>query len=186
MEKIKKIISKLRKKISNFKLADFKIQGIAFGFAILLVLFATLFSSLLYQQKKVIKRGFEIEISADGKPVVKKEEKPVDLATMMKTADIDRGAKTFKKCATCHSIGKGEAAKVGPNLYGVVGRKRGSFAGFSYSEAMKAKGGNWDSESVNSFITKPKEYLPGTKMAFAGLKKPQDRADVILFLEKYR
>lgn len=131
----------------------------------------------------MIKRGFEIELSADGKPVVKKEEKPVDLASMMKLADLDRGAKIFKKCATCHTIGRGEAAKVGPNLFGVVGRQKASTA-FSYSDAMKAKGGAWDVESINQFITKPKDFVPGTKMAFPGLKKPQDRADVILFLQK--
>jgi cytochrome c len=183
MEKIKKLISQTKQKISNFKPADFKIQAAAFGLTLFLALAAIVFTNLLYQPKKMIKRGFEIEISADGKPVVKKEEKPVDLATMMKTADIDRGMKIFKKCASCHSIGKGEAARVGPNLYGIVGRKRGSFAGFNYSQAMKEKGGNWDSESINAFITKPKEYLPGTKMAFAGLKKPQDRADVVLYLQ---
>jgi len=160
-----------------------KDQAAATALALVLMVVAILASDVLYRPKEVTKRGFEIALSADGKPVAKKEEKPVDLATMMKTADVDRGTKIFKKCATCHSIGKGEAAKVGPNLYGVVGRKRGSFAGFSYSEAMKTKGGNWDSESINSFITKPKEYLPGTKMAFAGLKKPQDRADVVLYLQ---
>jgi cytochrome c len=158
-------------------------QAVATALALVLMVIAILASDVLYRPKEITKRGFEIVLSADGKPVVKKEEKPVDLATMMKTADVDRGTKIFKKCATCHSIGKGEAAKVGPNLYGIVGRKRGSFAGFSYSEAMKTKGGNWDSESINSFITKPKEYLPGTKMAFAGLKKPQDRADVVLYLQ---
>jgi len=102
----------------------------------------------------------------------------------MKIADADRGAKIFKKCASCHNVGKGEGAKVGPGLYGVVGRAKGVFAGFSYSDAMKAKGGIWDRDAINQFITKPKEYLAGTKMAFAGLKKPQDRADVILYLEK--
>lgn len=173
MERIKKLLNS-----SN------KISALASLASIAIVVFAVLASDLLYHSKNIVKRGYEIEISADGK-VVKKEEKPVDLATMMKTADFDRGMKTFKKCATCHSIGKGEAAKVGPNLYGVVGRKRGSTA-FSYSEAMKAKGGAWDSESINQFITKPKEYLAGTKMAFAGLKKPQDRADVILYLEKQK
>jgi len=172
MEKIKKLL-----------MAQLKINGASFALALVLIIFAVISADALYQPKEVVKRGYQIELSADGKPVAKKEEKPVDLATMMKTADIDRGAKIFKKCASCHSIAKGEAARVGPNLYGVVGRKRGSFAGFSYSEAMKAKGGNWDSESINSFITKPKEYLPGTKMAFAGLKKPQDRADVVLYLQ---
>jgi len=164
-------------------ITSLKEQAAATALALVLTVVAILVPDVLYRPKEVTKRGFEIELSADGKPVEKKEVKPVDLATMMKTADVDRGTKIFKKCATCHSIGKGEAAKVGPNLYGIVGRKRGSFAGFSYSEAMKAKGGNWDSESINSFITKPKEYLPGTKMAFAGLKKPQDRAYVVLYLQ---
>ena len=172
MEKIKKLL-----------MAQLKINGASFALALVLIIFAVISADVLYHTKEVVKRGYQIELSADGKPVAKKEEKPVDLATMMKTADIDRGTKIFKKCASCHSIAKGEAARVGPNLYGVIGRKRGSFVGFSYSEAMKAKGGNWDSESINSFITKPKEYLPGTKMAFAGLKKPQDRADVVLYLQ---
>lgn len=160
-------------------------QAIAGGFALGIAIFAVLFADVFYREKPVMARGYEVEVSTDGKPVVKKEEKPVDLATMMKTADWDRGAKVFKKCATCHSVGKGEAAKVGPNLYSVIGRKRASTA-FAYSEAMKAKGGVWDAETVNTFITKPKDFVPGTKMGFAGLKKPQDRADVILFLEKQK
>ena len=160
-------------------------QAGATAMALVLTVVAILAADVLYRPKEVTKRGFEIVLSADGKPIAKKEEKPIDLATMMKTADIDRGMRIFKKCATCHSIGKGEAAKVGPNLYGVVGRKKASTA-FAYSDAMKAKGGAWDSESINTFVTKPKDFVPGTKMAFPGLKKPQDRADVILFLEKQR
>jgi len=174
------------KKIKELLKAQSKILAPALGFALVTVLFAVLAANLLYQPKTMVKRGFQIELSADGKPVVKKEEKPVDLAMMMKTADLDRGAKIFKKCASCHTVGKGEGAKVGPNLYGVLGRKRAAFAGFAYSEAMKTKGGAWDKETVNQFITKPKDFLPGTKMAFPGLKKPQDRADVILFLEKQK
>lgn len=175
MEKIKKLL-----------MAQLKINGVSFALALVLVIFAVIAADVLYHPKEVVKRGYQIELSSDGKPVAKKEEKPVDLATMMKTADFDRGAKIFKKCASCHTAGKGEAAKVGPNLYGVLGRKRAAFAGFSYSEAMKAKGGAWDAESVNQFITKPKDFVPGTKMAFPGLKKPQDRADVILFLQKQK
>ena len=161
----------------------FRIPLTAFAAAFLVAIFAVLVADLLYQPKNIVKRGFEIEVAVDGKTVEKKEVKPVDLASLMKIADFDRGAKISKKCATCHSFGKGEAAKVGPNLFGVVGRKKASTT-FAYSEAMKAKGGSWDAESVNQFITKPKDYIPGTKMGFAGLKKPQDRADVILFLEK--
>lgn len=154
------------------------------AFAFCVAGFATIIADLFYQPKIVKKRGYEIEIALDGKPVPKKPEKIIDLAELMSIADIDRGAKIFKKCASCHNVQKGEGAKVGPGLYGVVGRAKGIFAGFSYSEAMRAKGGIWDRDAINQFITKPKEYLPGTKMAFAGLKKPQDRADVILYLEK--
>lgn len=154
------------------------------SFAVLVIIFSTIITELTYRPKQIKKRGYEIEISADGKAVVKKEEKPVILAELMKIADAERGAKIFKKCASCHNVGKGEGSKVGPALYGVVGRAKGSFAGFEYSAGLKAMGGIWDRESINQFITKPKDYISGTKMAFAGLKKPQDRADVILYLEK--
>jgi cytochrome c len=157
----------------------------AFLAAFFIVIFAILTANLLYQPKETVKRGFEIALLADGK-AVKEEVKPVDLVTLLKTADFDRGAKISKKCASCHTFGKGEAAKVGPNLFGVIGRKRGSMSGFTYSKAMLEKGGAWDKESIDQFIAKPKDYLPGTKMGFAGLKKPQDRADVILFLESYK
>ena len=110
----------------------------------------------------------------------------IDFAVLFKNANVDNGAKVFKKCASCHTVGKGEAAKVGPNLYGILGRKRAGMPGFSYSEAMKAKGGAWDIDSINQFIAKPKDFVAGTKMAFPGLKKPQDRADVILFLQKQK
>ena len=154
-----------------------------FSAAFLVVVFAVIFADLFYQPKKMVKRGFEVAVSSDGKPVAKEEVKPIDLATLMQSADFDRGAKISKKCASCHSFGKGESAKVGPNLFGVVGRKKASSA-FVYSDAMKAKGGSWDVESISQFITKPKDYVPGTKMAFPGLKKPQDRADVILYLQR--
>lgn len=154
--------------------------GIALGIAI----FVTIFTHVIYQPKEVVKRGFEIELASDGKPVVKKVEKLVPLSELMKLADVNRGAKIFKKCASCHNAERGAGAKVGPNLFGIVGKKRATFSGFAYSDAMKAKGGAWDRSSIDEFITKPKNYIPGTKMAFAGLKKPQDRADVILFLEQ--
>jgi len=154
------------------------------SFAIVVVAFVTIIADLTYRPKLITKRGFEIELSADGKPVAKKAEAPVILADLMKIADFDRGAKIFKKCASCHNVQKGEGSKVGPALYGVVGRTKGTFAGFAYSDGLKTKGGVWDRESINQFITKPKDYITGTKMAFAGLKKPQDRADVILYLEQ--
>lgn len=161
----------------------FKIPALALVFSIVIILFAVIFADVFYREKKMVKRGFEVQVSLDGKPVVKAAEKPVDIYQLLRTANFDNGAKIFKKCASCHTVGQGEAAKVGPNLFGVVGRKRASTA-FNYSEAMKAKGGAWDVESISQFITKPKDFLSGTKMAFPGLKKPQDRADVILFLQR--
>lgn len=175
MQKLKKILQ-----------IQFKNFAPAIGIALAVVVVATLLASLLYQPKKVVRRGFQIEIAADGKEVVKAEAKPVDLASLMKIADLKRGEKIFKKCASCHVATRGGGNKVGPNLFGIVGRARGSAPGFSYSQAMKAKGGAWDRASVDTFITKPKDFVPGTKMAFPGLKKPQDRADVILFLESQR
>lgn len=157
--------------------------GSSFAIAFLVIMLSVFFADIFYRPKKMANRGFEIALSQDGKPIAKKEEKPVILAELMKIADIDRGAKIFKKCASCHNVAKGEGAKVGPSLYQVIGRARGSLPGFAYSETLKTKGGMWDYESISQFITKPKEYLPGTKMAFPGLKKPQDRADVILYLE---
>ena len=139
----------------------------------------------LYHEKEVKKRGYQIAISKDGKRIVKKE-KVVTLTEALKTADFDRGKKIFRKCASCHNIAKGAGAKVGPNLWKVVNRKKGSSSGFTYSKALLGKGGRWDIESINSFIKKPKNFIPGTKMAFGGMKKPQDRADVILYLQKQR
>lgn len=161
-----------------------KIPAIAFAISLCVVIVAVLTTNLLYREKEVVKRGFQIEISSDGKAVAKKEEAPVDFASMMKLADANRGEKIFKKCASCHSAEKSGGNKVGPNLFGIVGKVRASAPGFSYSDAMKAKGGTWDRESIDQFITKPKDFISGTKMAFPGLKKPQDRADVILFLER--
>jgi len=110
------------------------------------------------------------------------EEKLESVIPLLATADLAGGQATFKKCATCHSIEKGGPNKIGPNLWGVVGGPHGRTAGFAYSDALKGKPGTWDYEGLNAWLFSPKAYAPGTKMSFAGLKKVQERANVIAWL----
>jgi cytochrome c len=102
---------------------------------------------------------------------------------LLAKADVAKGADIAKKCQVCHTFGKGEPAKVGPNLWGIVGNKHAHMAGFAYSDAIKAMADKtWNYEEINHFITNPRHYAPGTKMTFPGLPKVQDRADVIAWL----
>jgi cytochrome c len=110
------------------------------------------------------------------------EEKLESVIPLLATADLAAGEATFKKCTVCHSIEKGGPNKVGPNLWGVVDAPHGHMAGFAYSDAIKSKPGNWDYEALNAWLHSPKTYAPGTKMSFAGLKKVEDRANVIAWL----
>lgn len=96
-------------------------------------------------------------------------------------ADIAKGEKTFAKCASCHTINQGGAAGLGPNLYGTMGANVASHA-FAYSEALKSKGGKWDWLNMSEWLTNPAAYAPGTKMGFAGLSDPQERANLIVYL----
>ena len=103
---------------------------------------------------------------------------------LIASADPVAGQKVFKKCAACHSVDSGGKNKVGPNLYQILNGKLGIKEGFNYSSALKAFEGAeaWDYSALNGFLKKPKEYMPGTKMGFAGLKKVSDRAAVIAYL----
>ncbi|KAI8802471.1 cytochrome c-like domain-containing protein [Cladochytrium replicatum] len=98
--------------------------------------------------------------------------------------DAVNGAKLFKtRCAQCHVVEKGAAHKVGPNLNGLFGRKSGTAAGYSYSEAMQKKQVTWSEDQMFIYLENPKKFVPGTKMVFAGLKKESDRKDLIAYLK---
>lgn len=129
--------------------------------------------------------AYVIETGADETPSGTAEaEKPAgpSLAVLMASADTGKGEKIFKKCAACHTTDEGGANKIGPNLHAVLNRAKGSHEGFSYSSALLEKGGDWDYDALDQFLTKPKVYIKGTKMSFAGIKKPGDRADLIAYL----
>ena len=107
-----------------------------------------------------------------------------NIMALLALASVDDGRKVFKKCAACHSIAKGGGNKIGPALWGVLGRQAGSISDYKYSKAMASHGKQWSFKEMNEFLIKPKEWIKGTKMSFAGLKKETDRAAVILYMNK--
>ncbi len=102
-----------------------------------------------------------------------------DIIAIFASTSAAEGAKVFKKCAACHSIAEGGKNKIGPALWGVIGRQAGSLPDYKYSKAMAAHGKKWSFEEMNGFLIKPKDWIKGTKMSYAGLKSEKERAAVI-------
>lgn len=131
-----------------------------------------------------VKRGYQVEVDGDthvaAAPV--EEEEPIDLAALMALANSDAGAVLAKKCVACHNFDAGSGHKVGPNLWNVVNAPIAGKADFNYSNALSEKGGNWNYENLYAFLNKPKKFAKGTKMAFVGIKKPEDLANMIAYL----
>ena len=138
-------------------------------------------SGMYFASHEPEKPGFEV---ADAAPVEGGgAAAKVDIATLLPTADPAKGAEVFKKCAACHTVTSGGANGIGPNLYATMGEPIGQGkAGFAFSDALKAVGGNWDFQKMDAWLTSPKKFAPGTKMTFAGLSKPEDRANLAVYL----
>ena len=161
-----------------------KILGALLGTCLVLV--AThIASGAIFAPETPAKPGYLIEVKAEqpagGAAAAAPAATPI--ATLLASASTERGANVAKQCQACHNFAEGAGPKIGPDLYGVVGRPVASVAGFSYSAPLKAKGGKWDFEALNKWLTKPSADVPGTAMTFAGISNEKQRADVIAYLD---
>ena len=132
------------------------------------------------QMREPAESKTQADESAAAPPTEPKEVE--NFATMMATYDEEAGAKAFRKCMACHTFKKGDRNRVGPNLWGVVGRDKGTAQGFRYSDAMKRKGGSWGYEELDQFLSNPRLYVRGTKMSVKGYPDAAFRATAIGFL----
>lgn len=154
--------------------------------ALLVVKVVDIAGNALIHPKELAKHAYPVAGIEPAKPsggeTKKAEVQLAAIGPMLAKASVEEGAKAARKCAVCHSFDKGGPNKVGPHLWGIVGGDVASSAGFSYSAALKGVGGKWDFEHLNKFLHNPKGTVPGTKMAFAGIKNDAERAAVIAYL----
>lgn len=156
-------------------------------FAIILVLGINKVADVIFYIEKPEKSAYQVTNVATVASTTSSETSSVssesgNIMALFASTSAAEGAKVFKKCAACHSIAEGGGNKIGPALWGVLGRPAGSVPGYKYSKAMAEHGKNWSFKEMNGFLIKPKDWIKGTKMSFAGLKKANERAAVILFM----
>jgi len=148
-------------------------------FAGVVALGASILSGEIFHAGRPDKMGYPIEgVEVEGGGA--EAEQPI--AFYLQTADAAKGEAVFKKCAACHNADPGGANALGPALFGTMGKPLAAHPGFAYSDALKGVGGTWDWEKMSAWLANPKKFAPGTKMTFAGLSNPQDRADLMLWL----
>ena len=158
-------------------------------FAVILIMGINKIADSIYYVEKPEKSAYQVESVTTVASTTTSETNSVNSGTenimaLFASASAADGAKIFSKCKACHSIAKEGGNKIGPALWGVLGRKAGSLSDYEYSKAMTAYGKSWSFEEMNGFLTKPKEWVKGTKMSYAGLKSAKDRASLILYMNE--
>ena len=158
-------------------------------FAVILVLGINKITDSIYLVEKPEKSAYQVAsivttASTSTSQTTSEGAETGNIMALFASTSAADGAKVFKKCAACHSISQGGGNKIGPALWGVLGRKAGSVSDYKYSKAMAAYGKPWSFEEMNGFLIKPKDWIKGTKMAFAGLKNAKERAAVILYMNE--
>jgi cytochrome c len=153
-------------------------------FAGIVALGASIVAGETFKGERPEEMGYPIEgVVQEGEGGAAEAEKPI--AFYLASADSAAGEQVFKKCTACHNADKGGANALGPNLWGVLGEPVGKGKGFAFSPALSGVGGSWNWDNMNAWLTSPKKFAPGTKMTFAGLSNPQDRANLIAFLNSH-
>ena len=170
----------------KIKMDSFEINKIiaAVLVTVLLVFGIDKISDIIFHVEKPNIQGYKVEIKVNNSADQAKAEGQIDISALLALGDVDTGKKVYKKCAACHSINQDGANKIGPKLYNVVGRTVGSISDYKYSKALTSYGKEWTFEELNAFLIKPATWIKGNKMGFAGLKKDEDRASVILYLNQ--
>ena len=152
-------------------------------FAGIVALGSSIVAGELFHSERPEKMGYPIAgVQEEGEGGAATEQ-PIE--TYLAKADPAKGQQIFNKCMACHNAEKGGPNQLGPNLWGVVGAPIGEGRGFAFSDALSKKGGTWNWDNLSQWLTSPRTFAPGTKMTFAGLGSPQDRADVIAFLNTH-
>ena len=157
---------------------------VSIALAVILIVGINKVADTIYEVEKPEKSAYQITVASQTEESgdSASSDKSGDIMALLASANASEGKKVFKKCASCHSISKGGKNKIGPALWWVIGRQVGTVTDYKYSKSLIAYGKKWSFEEMNGFLIKPKEWIPGTKMAFAGLKNEKDRASLILYM----
>tara|TARA_B100000965_G_scaffold380558_1_gene377208 strand:- start:155 stop:712 length:558 start_codon:yes stop_codon:yes gene_type:complete len=173
--------------LKKVKMDSFEINKIiaAILVTILLVLGLGKVTDVIFQVEKPDITGYKVEVNLDGATTSQaSSDSQLDISALLALGNVEDGEKVFKKCAACHSINANGKNKIGPKLWNVMFRPVGSVTDYKYSQALTSYGKEWSWEEMNGFLIKPANWIKGNKMGFAGLKKEEDRASVILYLNK--